>query len=113
MDLILWRHADAEEADGTPDLERRLSAHGERQAARIASRLNRQLPDSAHILVSPAERAQRTALKLESKFKTVTEIGPLATAEQVFSTAGWPTPGRSIVVVGRPIPALAAPQHWR
>ena len=37
MDLILWRHAEAEEADdGRPDLERKLTARGERQATRVA-----------------------------------------------------------------------------
>ncbi len=34
MELILWRHAEAE--PGEPDLGRRLSAKGEKQARRMA-----------------------------------------------------------------------------
>ena len=33
MDLILWRHADAE--DGADDLARQLTAKGRKQAARV------------------------------------------------------------------------------
>jgi phosphohistidine phosphatase len=101
MDLVLWRHADAEDAgDGMPDLERRLTARGEREATRIALWLHRQLPQSTRILASPAERAQRTAMKLSRKFKTVAEIGPEASAAQILQAAGWPHARRPIVVVG-------------
>ena len=45
MDLILWRHAEAEEGSGTvPDKKRRLTARGEKQAqqvARVAALANR------------------------------------------------------------------------
>ena len=34
MDLIVWRHAEAE--DGVPDLERKLTAKGRKQAERVA-----------------------------------------------------------------------------
>ena len=34
MDLILWRHADAE--DGMPDLERKLTRKGHKQAEAVA-----------------------------------------------------------------------------
>jgi len=37
MDLILWRHAEAQDArDGQVDLERALTTKGERQAERMA-----------------------------------------------------------------------------
>ena len=55
MDLILWRHADAQEVrDAADDLERALTPKGERQAQRMADWLNRQLPANARVLVSPA-----------------------------------------------------------
>jgi len=39
MDLILWRHAEAEDGDGrTPDAKRRLTARGEKQARKMAAR---------------------------------------------------------------------------
>ena len=46
MDLILWRHAEAEDwPEGDPqggsDLERSLTARGEKQAARMASSIER------------------------------------------------------------------------
>ena len=40
MDLILWRHAEAE--PGAPDHGRRLTPKGEKQAARMAAWLERQ-----------------------------------------------------------------------
>ena len=42
MDLILWRHAEAE--PGEPDLGRRLTAKGIQQAERMAKWLDRHLP---------------------------------------------------------------------
>ncbi len=61
MDLILWRHAEAEdEADGQHDLERALTPRGEKQAARMAAWLDRHLPEGASILCSPARRWVRS-----------------------------------------------------
>ena len=57
MDLILWRHAEAfEMREVQDDLDRSLTPKGERQAQRMAAWLNRQLPSSAKVLVSPARR---------------------------------------------------------
>src|ERR1700747_2477142 len=58
VDLILWRHAEAE--PGEPDLGRRLTAKGLKQARRMAEWLHSRLPDSARILDRPATRAQQT-----------------------------------------------------
>ena len=62
MELILWRHAEAE--DGEPDLARKLTPRGNKQARRAAEWLDRHLPDRTRILVSPAIRAQQTAAAL-------------------------------------------------
>ena len=43
MDLVFWRHAEAEE--GIPDLQRPLTAKGQKQARRMAEWLDSQLPD--------------------------------------------------------------------
>ncbi|MEQ1658387.1 MAG: histidine phosphatase family protein, partial [Hylemonella sp.] len=65
MDLLLWRHAEAHEAQpGGDDLVRALTPRGEKQAARMAGWLDRQLPEGARILVSPARRTEQTALAL-------------------------------------------------
>ena len=98
MDLILWRHADAE--DGIPDSERKLTAKGVKQAARMAKWLRARIPDTAVVLVSPAKRAQQTAQALTADFKTVEELGLAASAEGVLRAAGWPDREGTIVVVG-------------
>ena len=98
MELILWRHADAE--DGTPDSERKLTAKGIKQAARMAKWLRPRLPEDAVVLASPAKRAQQTARALTADFKTLKEIGTSATAEDVLLACGWPGDGRTVVVVG-------------
>jgi phosphohistidine phosphatase len=60
MDLILWRHADAEmAAEGEDDLSRQLTVKGEKQAVRMAAWLDRHLPEGARILVSPARRPNK------------------------------------------------------
>ena len=74
MDLILWRHAEAE--PGEPDMSRRLTAKGLKQAERMGEWLEQRLPDGTRIIASPADRAQQTALALKRKFKTVDEIAP-------------------------------------
>jgi phosphohistidine phosphatase len=98
MDLILWRHADAE--PGEPDLERPLTAKGVRQAERVGTWLDRHLPDRCRILVSPAERAQQTAQALGRKFKTVPELAPGATAASILALAGWPDAREPALIVG-------------
>ncbi len=103
MDLILWRHADAE--PGMPDAARRLTPKGERQAEKVGAWLDRHLPDDTAILVSPAVRAQQTALGLGRKFRTVDAIAPGASAAAVLAAAGWPGERGSVLVVGHQ-PAL-------
>lgn len=98
MDLVLWRHAEAE--PGEPDLGRRLTAKGLKQADRMGEWLDRFLPDTARILVSPADRAQQTALALKRKFRTVDEIAPGASAAAVLAATGWPDARESVMVVG-------------
>jgi len=98
MDLILWRHAEAE--PGEPDLDRRLTAKGVKQAARVAGWLERHLPDSCRILVSPARRAQQTAQALGRKFKTVHDLAPGASVASVLAAANWPDSRESVLIVG-------------
>jgi len=98
MDLILWRHAEAE--PGEPDAGRRLTAKGIKQAERMAAWLDGQLPDTTRILVSPADRAQQTALALKRRFRTVADIGPGATASAVIAATGWPDAREPTLVVG-------------
>ena len=98
MDLILWRHADAE--NGSHDSERKLTAKGIKQAARMAKWLRARLSENAVVLASPARRAQQTARALTAEYKTVTEIGTSASAKDVLAACGWPGDERTVVVVG-------------
>jgi len=99
VELILWRHAEAE--DGIiHDSERKLTAKGVKQASRMAKWLLARMPQDAVILVSPARRAQQTARALHLDFETVKEIGLAASAADVLRAAGWPEGERTVVVVG-------------
>lgn len=98
MDLILWRHAEAE--PGEPDMGRRLTAKGIKQAERVAGWLDGHLPDTIRILASPADRAQQTALALKRKFRTADELAPGATASAILAVTGWPDARESVLVVG-------------
>ncbi len=98
MDLILWRHCEAE--PGEPDLGRRLTSKGTKQAERMAEWLERHLPDSCRILVSPAERAQQTAMALQRKSRTVPELGPGASVTAALAAANWPDSREPVMLVG-------------
>lgn len=110
MDLILWRHAEAiETRDGKDDLDRALTPKGERQAQRMAAWLNRQLPSSARVLVSPARRAQQTAAVLDRKVRTLSDLAPDATVEALLHAVRWPEAKEPTLVVGhQPTLGLAA-----
>lgn len=121
MDLILWRHAEAFEArDGQDDLERALTPKGERQAQRMAAWINRHLPASAKLLVSPARRCQQTAAALERKAKTVAALAPDATVDRLLHAVRWPDAREPVLVVGhQPVLGMAVayllsgqPQVW-
>jgi len=98
MELILWRHAEAEA--GEPDMGRALTAKGRRQAAKMAAWLDNRLPESCRILVSPALRCVQTAEALERKFKLQPELAPDATPEQLLAAAHWPDNREPVLLVG-------------
>ena len=100
MDLILWRHADAEPHGSRPDLERALSEEGEAQASRMAAWLNARLDPQARILASPARRAQQTASALGRAIRTVEAVTTDVSARSVLEAAGWPGGQGTVVVVG-------------
>ncbi|MBI3523937.1 MAG: histidine phosphatase family protein [Betaproteobacteria bacterium] len=105
MELILWRHAEAVEATtGQPDLKRRLSSRGEKQARHIADWLRRQLPKHLRILVSPALRCQQTAQALNLPFDIEPGIGTAADVADLLALADWPDGdgqrGSAVLLVG-------------
>jgi len=101
MDLILWRHAEAEEPENDmSDLERALTRRGQRQASRMAAWLERQLSEGTRIYVSPAVRAVQTAHALERKFEQRDELLPGATSDALLQLAGWPATKKPALIVG-------------
>lgn len=121
MDLILWRHAEAfEMREVQDDLDRALTPKGERQAQRMADWLNRHLPSSTRVLVSPARRTQQTAAALERKSKTVPALAPDGTVEGLLNSVRWPEAREPVLVIGhQPTLGLCAayllsgqPQPW-
>lgn len=101
MDLILWRHAEAEDpSDGVDDLARSLTQRGEKQAARMAAWLDRQLPEGLRVLASPARRTEQTASALGRKFKMRAELLPGGTPQDLLELAQWPRAKGTVLVVG-------------
>jgi phosphohistidine phosphatase len=98
MELILWRHAEAE--DGSPDNERQLTAKGVRQAKKMATFLHAHLPHNTRILVSPAVRTQQTVRALTHEYETEQNIGPGASPQAVLKAAGWPQSEGNVLIVG-------------
>ena len=90
MDLILWRHAEAENpTEGMDDLSRSLTAKGERQALRMAAWLDSHLPEGTRVLVSPARRTEQTAKALGRKYKLREELVPSTTTQDVLTLLKW------------------------
>ena len=98
MDLILWRHAEAE--DGMPDAKRRLTDKGQKQAQQMAVWLRAHLPKNTRILASPATRTQQTVQALELPFETLTDVGISASAVSILTAAGWPDASNAVLIVG-------------
>jgi phosphohistidine phosphatase len=98
VDLVLWRHADA--APGSPDLERKLTAKGRKQAERVGSWLVARLPGRYTVLSSPARRARETADALGIRYKVVESLAPGAAPDRVLEVCGWPSHKGAVIVVG-------------
>ena len=98
MDLILWRHADAE--DSAPDLERRLTKKGRKQAERVAEWLLARLPKEFVVIASPAARARETAEALGVRIRTVDQLAPGASVAKILKAAAWPDAEETVVIVG-------------
>ena len=105
MELILWRHAEAEDLEETEDgggndLSRRLTAKGEKQAARMAAWLDRQLGDGVRIWCSPSVRTEQTVLALGRKYRVKTELGPDGSVDDLLKVVQWPESRSPALVVG-------------
>lgn len=98
MDMILWRHADAE--DSTPDEGRVLTAKGRRQARDMAKWLREHVKGKVRVVSSNALRAQQTAQALVNEFDISAAIAVGATPQAVLELADWPNGEGTIIMVG-------------
>ncbi|MBS4095424.1 MAG: phosphohistidine phosphatase SixA [Sulfuricella sp.] len=98
MDLILWRHADAQ--DGEPDMDRALTAKGKKQAERVAQWLRMHIPEDTVIFCSPALRATQTADALGKPYKVAPEISPGEDVTHLLVRANWPSAKGAVLLVG-------------
>jgi phosphohistidine phosphatase len=101
MDLILWRHAEAQDAQpGMDDLQRALTPKGGKDATRIGVWLDRHLPEDTRVLCSPAVRCEQTVAPLGRKHKVHKALAPGASAQELLDAAGWPSAKHPVLVVG-------------
>ena len=98
MELILWRHAEAE--PGEADEARALTAKGHKQAKKMGAWLDRHLPNGCKVLVSPAARTVQTAEALGRKFKIHPGLAPGATAAAILTIANWPDAREPVLIIG-------------
>lgn len=98
MELILWRHAEAE--IGEPDETRALTAKGKKQAKKMGAWLNYSLPHNCKIFVSPATRTIQTAEALGRKFKLMEELGLGSNAEKILAATQWLDSREPVLIVG-------------
>ena len=98
MDMILWRHAEAENT--TPDEGRVLTAKGRRQARAMAKWLREHVKGKVRVVASSALRAQQTAQALVNDFDISSDIAVGASPQDVLNLVGWPNGEGTTVVVG-------------
>ena len=100
MELLLWRHAEAE--DGFPDALRRLTPRGEQQAQRMAAWIKTHAPKNLRIVASPANRCQQTAAALGLPFETDHRLSTAGNVDDLLAAAGWPNASahKAVLIVG-------------
>ena len=111
MNLILWRHAEAED-QAASDLARQLTPCGQKQALASAKWLASRIDDNALFLVSPAVRTIQTAEAFGSAFTTVAALAPGGSVQAVIDTAKWPDASSQTVVIVGHQPTLGRAAAW-
>ncbi len=110
MDLILWRHAQAQDISSVPaaelgpataaDMARPLTALGLQQANRMAHWLKRRLNSKVRVMTSPALRCEQTVLALGRPYSLHGELAPDRGPGELLSLAEWPLSEQAVLVVG-------------
>lgn len=98
MNIILWRHAQAEE--GTNDLARRLTDKGRKQAHITAAWLHAHLRDTPQVWTSEARRSQETAAALKLPQTIVPLFNPESPPQTMLHFLQQLDPTRQHIIVG-------------
>ena len=105
--IIVWRHAEAEQADfelGEKDDARQLTPKGQTQAKRMARWLKQHLPDETLLISSPALRALQTAEALNDKIQLQEALKPGASLADVLvvltQIQQQKNPPKNVLIVG-------------
>jgi phosphohistidine phosphatase len=101
MDLILWRHAEAEDGRyDLPDAARQLTKKGRDQAAHMAKWLNKHMPDKPCILASPSVRTQQTADALAQPYTLEDRLFTTASVDDYLAVIRAHHKARTLMLVG-------------
>ena len=102
MELILWRHADAEDPGPKGDFARELTRKGRKQAQRMADWLRPRLEGDWKVICSPAARAVQTVTPLGLDYELRPGLDPVHGARDMLRECDWPNGDRVIVVGHQP-----------
>ena len=107
--LILWRHAEAEDVSATDvDLHRALTKRGRKDAIKMAKWLNIHMPKDVEVLTSPARRCLETADALNKGLKgqhqhdieIVDYLGTDSSLEALVQHVIKADPAKTLLLVG-------------
>lgn len=98
MDLLLWRHADAN--DGHPDATRELNARGVKQALRMARWLDQHAPAELRVYCSPATRTRQTIESWGHPYEINAALDVDSDPQALLTAIGWPELAAPTLVVG-------------
>lgn len=105
LNLILWRHAEAEDVSksGT-DSDRALTKSGHKDATKMAKWLNQHLPENALIFCSPATRCLETLAALQKlrvvHIEVIDILGIDSTPEIITKKLIQDQSDKTILIVG-------------
>jgi phosphohistidine phosphatase len=102
MELILWRHAEAEDPGPKGDLARNLTKKGRRQAERMAEWLRTHIEGDWRVIASPAARAVQTVTPLGLDYEVLPAIDPAHSAADLLRAIAWPGGANTIAVGHNP-----------
>lgn len=104
-DIILWRHAEAEDVSTSgKDADRALTKRGRKDAAKMAKWLEQNLSADTAVLCSPAKRCQETAGALSAlnqmQIKIEDFLSVNSSVEQMANALASKYSGKTVLLVG-------------